>query len=220
MTALSRRVVLSMGVVATALTRAPLEAARADVGPRLDQPINDLHAALEAAMRTGRAKSFAARFDALAPIIERVFDLGTVLRVSIGMRWSSFDQATQERLTAAFRRFTVATYVASFSKYDGEKFAVIPGTRLSGTDRIVRTEIVSDGAGIVSDGAGAVRLDYVMRESGLAWRAVDVLIDGSISRVAVQRSDFRAILANGNAEALIRSLHRKVSDLSEGALSA
>ena len=164
-------------------------------------------------MRTGRAKSFAARFDALAPIIERVFDLGTVLRVSIGMRWSSFDQATQERLTAAFRRFTVATYVASFSKYDGEKFAVIPGTRLSGTDRIVRTEIVSDGA-------GAVRLDYVMRESGLAWRAVDVLIDGSISRVAVQRSDFRAILANGNAEALIRSLHRKVSDLSEGALSA
>jgi phospholipid transport system substrate-binding protein len=213
MTALSRRVVLSMGVVATALTRAPVEAARADVGPRLDQPINDLHAALEAAMRTGRAKSFAARFDALAPIIERVFDLGTVLRVSIGMRWSSFDQATQERLTAAFRRFTVATYVASFSKYDGEKFAVIPGTRLSGTDRIVRTEIVSDGA-------GAVRLDYVMRESGLAWRAVDVLIDGSISRVAVQRSDFRAILANGNAEALIRSLHRKVSDLSEGALSA
>jgi phospholipid transport system substrate-binding protein len=213
MTALSRRVVLSMGVAAAVLTRASLEAAWADVGARLDQPINDLHAALEGAMRTGRAKSFAARFDALAPVIERVFDLGTVLKVSIGMRWSSFDQATQERLTAAFRRFTVATYVANFSKYDGERFAVIPGTRLSGTDRIVRTEIVSDTA-------GAVRLDYVMRESGLAWRAVDVLIDGSISRVAVQRSDFRTILANGNAEALIRSLHRKVADLSEGALSA
>ncbi len=213
MTALSRRVVLSISGAAVALARASLETAQADVGARLDQPINDLHAALEAAMRTGQAKSFAARFDALAPVIERVFDLGTVLKVSIGMRWSSFNAATQERLSAAFRRFTVATYVANFSKYDGEKFAVIPGTRLSGTDRIVRTEIASAAA-------DAVRLDYVMRESGLTWRAVDVLIDGSISRVAVQRSDFRMILANGNAEGLIRSLHRKVADLSEGALSA
>jgi phospholipid transport system substrate-binding protein len=212
MAALNRRVLLSISVAA-ALTSALLETARADVGARLDQPINDLHAALEAAMRTGRAKSFAARFDALAPVIERVFDLGTVLKVSVGMRWSSFDEATQGRLIAAFHRFTVATYVANFSKYDGEKFAVIPGARLSGTDRIVRTEIVSGAA-------DAVRLDYVMRESGLAWRAVDVLLDGSISRVAVQRSDFRTILANGNAEALIRSLHRKVADLSEGALSA
>ena len=27
-----------------------------------------------------------------------------------------------------------------------------------------------------------------------AWKAVDVLLDGTISRVAVQRSDFRSLL--------------------------
>ncbi len=31
------------------------------------------------------------------------------------------------------------------------------------------------------------------------WRIVDVLLDGSISRVAVQRSDFRSLLGNGGA---------------------
>ena len=51
------------------------------------------------------------------------------------------------------------------------------------------------------------------------WKAVDVLADGSISRVAVQRSDFRSLLASGGAPALLGSLQRKVSDLSGGALA-
>jgi len=37
------------------------------------------------------------------------------------------------------------------------------------------------------------------------WKAVDVLADGSISRVAVQRSDFRSLLASGDAPALLAS---------------
>ena len=57
-----------------------------------------------------------------------------------------------------------------------------------------------------------------MRDANGTWRAVDVLLDGSISRVAVQRSDFRKILASGDANALIASLKRKIADLSDGSL--
>jgi phospholipid transport system substrate-binding protein len=77
----------------------------------------------------------------------------------------------------------------------------------------VRTEIVSANG-------DRVRLDYVMRQDGGTWRAVDVLLDGSISRVAVQRSDFRKILSGGDPDALISSLRRKIADLSDGALSS
>jgi phospholipid transport system substrate-binding protein len=213
MSTVSRRGCLLAFVATSAATLSSVVSAQADSNPRPAQPINDLHMALEAAMQSGRRTPFAARFDALAPVIERVFDLETVLKVSVGMRWSSFDEATQERLAAAFHRFTIATYVANFDRYSGEKFVVIPGARASGSDRIVRTEVASRAG-------GAARLDYVMRQFGYAWRAVDVLIDGSISRVAVQRSDFRTVLARGDADALIRSLQRKVADLSEGALSA
>jgi phospholipid transport system substrate-binding protein len=61
-------------------------------------------------------------------------------------------------------------------------------------------------------------LDYVMRAEDAGWKAVDILLDGSISRVAVQRSDFRSLLRPGDASALIESLQRKVDQLSAGTM--
>ena len=179
---------------------------------RLSQPLEDLYAALAAAMRAGNRTPFAQRFDALAPVVDRVFDLETVLKVSVGLRWDTMDATKQARLLKVYRRFTVATYVANFNRYDGERFVILPGIRDSGTDRIVPTEIIT--------GGDHLRLDYVMREGGGVWRAVDVLLEGSISRVAVQRSDFRKILGSGDTDALIASLRRKIADLSDGALSS
>ncbi len=164
-------------------------------------------------MRAGRATPFAQRFDALAPVVDRVFDLETILKVSVGLRWDGMAARVRDTLLTVFRRFTIATYVANFDKYDGERFKILEGARDSGGDRIVHTEIIS------GDGQ-VIRLDYVMRETGGMWRAVDVLFDGSISRVAVQRSDFRKILASGDPDALIFSLRRKIADLSDGALSS
>ena len=205
---LSRRVFLAAagGIACEA-------AARAQDDSEIGQPLEALYAALEAAMRSGRGTPFAQRFDALAPAVERAFDLDTILKVSVGLRWDTINSQAEARLVKTFRRFTVATYVANFDKYDGEQFKVSPGSRESGSDRIVRTEIVD------SNGE-RIRLDYVMRASGRTWRAVDVLLDGSISRVAVQRSDFRKILAGGDAEALVASLRRKIVDLSGGALAS
>ncbi|MGH7191895.1 MAG: hypothetical protein ACREF0_22195 [Acetobacteraceae bacterium] len=48
---------------------------------------------------------------------------------------------------------------------------------------------------------------------------MDVLLDGTISQVAVQRSDFQSFLTSGGAPALVAALHKKVASLSGGALS-
>ena len=58
-----------------------------------------------------------------------------------------------------------------------------------------------------------------MRNGQSGWKAVDVLADGAISRVAVQRSDFRQLLANGGAPALAVALQQKVANLSDGVLT-
>jgi phospholipid transport system substrate-binding protein len=209
MTGLTRRAVLVSAAAAAVVCNLP---ASAETDGTLDQPLRALYAALEVAMRAGKATPFPQRFDALAPVVDQVFDLETVLQVSVGLRWDTIDATVKPHLLKAFRRFTVATYVANFDKYDGEQFQILPGARDSGTDRIVGTEIVSGGQ--------RLRLDYVMRDGNGIWRAVDVLLEGSISRVAVQRSDFRKILAGGDADALIASLKRKIADLSDGALSS
>ncbi len=58
-----------------------------------------------------------------------------------------------------------------------------------------------------------------MRPENGSWKAVDVLADGSISRVAVQRSDFRQLLADGTGQDLVASLTAKVASLSDGSLA-
>jgi len=210
MISLTRRALLPTVTAAALMTAPPV---RAQNGDDPGQPLTGLYSALEAAMRAGHATPFAQRFDIIAPAVDRVFDLETILRVSVGLRWDGMDPAMQARLMKTFRRFTIATYVANFDKYEGQRFQVMLGSRELGADRIVRTEIASSGG-------GRIRLDYVMRDAGGRWQAVDVLLDGAISRVAVQRSDFRKILASGDADALIASLRQKIVDLSDGALSS
>ena len=64
-----------------------------------------------------------------------------------------------------------------------------------------------------------IELDYVMKLAPSGWKVVDVLAAGSISRAAVQRSDFRHLLSSGGGNVLLASLQRKVADLSGGALA-
>ena len=57
-----------------------------------------------------------------------------------------------------------------------------------------------------------------MRREADAWRAVDVLLDGSISQVAVHDPICAALLGTGADAGLIASLQRKVADLSGGTI--
>jgi phospholipid transport system substrate-binding protein len=146
----------------------------------------------------------------LTPVIDSVFDLDAILRQSVGSAWASMPPDQQDSLRQAFRRYTVSSYVNSFDSFNGQKFTVDPQTRPVGNnEQVVNTRITS-----ASGEAHA--LDYVMRDTGAGWRVVDVLADGSVSRVAVQRSDFRRLLARGGAPALAQSLASKSMDLSDG----
>ncbi len=173
-------------------------------------PIARLDQALLAAMHAGRATPFAARYAALAPAVQAAFDLPAILAASIGLGWSSIPPAQQQTLLAAFTRFTIATYAGNFDNFNGERIDLLPARRQVGQDVVVATQIVP------ANGA-PTRIDYVMRRTAQGWRAIDVLFDGSISRVAVQRSDFRSVLASGGAPALAATLDRKTAALSGGA---
>ncbi len=174
-------------------------------------PISALNRGLIAGMRAGKATPFAKRFATLAPLVEGAFDIPGILQASVGPRWSALPPAQQTQLLDVFRRFTIASYVANFDSFDGEKLELLPDSRNVGADQVVASQIVP------SSGA-PTRIDYVMRRTPAGWRAVDVLLNGSISRVAVQRSDFRSLLGSGDAGPLIQSLQRKIADLSGGAL--
>jgi phospholipid transport system substrate-binding protein len=207
---LRRRSLLALIMLAASPLVRP---AFADTAPDATATINQLNVALLAAMKAGGRTDFSRRFDMLAPAVDQAFDLPTVLSASIGLEWASLSQQQQGRLLDAFRRYTVASYVANFDNYAGQSFTVLPDTRSLGADRVV---VKSRIAPVNGD---ATELDYVMRQTPSGWKVVDVLAAGSISRVAVQRSDFRHLLSKGGGDALVASLLRKTSDLSGGGLA-
>ena len=205
----ARRSLLGMVMIAAAplSRRALAETAPADA----ISTIEHFNGALLAAMKSGMRTDFSRRFQALAPEIDRAFDLAVVLSVSVGPSWANFSPNQQTRLLEAFRRYMVASYVANFDSYTGQNFTVSTKTRSLGVDRVVVESRIAQISGDETE------LDYVMKQTPSGWKVVDVLAAGSISRVAVQRSDFRHNLSSGG-DALLASLQRKTSDLSGGAL--
>jgi phospholipid transport system substrate-binding protein len=207
---LRRRLLLGFLMIATA----PLgRRALGDTAPTdAISTIKHFNDALLAVMKTAQKTDFSHRFQALTPQVDQTFDLGAVLAISVGSGWASFSADQQNQPLDAFRRYTVASYVASFDSYSGQSFTVSPDARSLDSDRVA---VLSRIAPISGE---ATELDYVMKQTSSGWKVVDVLAAGSISRVAVQRSDFRRVLSTGGGDALLASLRRKTSDLSGGRL--
>lgn len=214
---LSRRVlVAAIGAAAVIPRLADVQAADAQTAasPAASPtaPILALNDALIAMMKAGDSAPFVKRYEMLAPAIDQGFDLSRILSVSVGSYWSSLPPVQQQKLQQVFRSFTIANYVSNFHNYAGEVATVAPATRVVGAQRVV-TSTIAKPAGDV------VRIDYVMGQTGRGWQVQDILLDGTISRVAVQRSDFSSLLSQGDATQLIASLEQKVSTLSGGAIN-
>ena len=173
-------------------------------------PVTALYAALTAIETQGSSSSFGQRSQQIAPAIDRAFNLPTVLQTSIGLRYRSLPEAQKQQLQQVFRQFTIARYVSNFAPSTNETLKVLPNARPSpyGSDQIVQTQIVSQSGSIT-------KVDYVMRQFPTGWQVVDVLLDGHISQVAVQRSDFGSTVSTGDATPLIESLKKKIQSFSE-----
>lgn len=145
------------------------------------------------------------RFDKLKPAIEKSFDLPAMLRTVVGPKWSSFTPAEQTALLAAFERKTVAEYASNFDGFSGEKFLVEPTTKPRGADKIVESKLIA--------GKQTVPFGYRMRQSAGSWKILDIYLNGVISQLAMQRSDFAATITTGGAGALTKQLNANADKL-------
>ncbi len=154
--------------------------------------------------------SFAQRARILTPAIDMVFNLPVVLQNSVGLRYRTLPDAQRQQLLDQFRQFTVARYVSNFAPGGTDRFEVNPTATASPIpgEQVVHTRIVA--------GTSSTDIDYVMRNGSAGWQVVDVLLNGNISQVAVQRADFSSSLSSGDATPLIDSLRKKTQAFSRG----
>ena len=147
-------------------------------------------------MREGRVLGESGRLARLAPVVDRSFDIPAMTRLAIGPSWASLTPAQQQQLIAAFGHYVAATYADQFDTYSGEQLQVT-GERPLGADVVVETWIVKSKGDVT-------RFDYLLRQDQGGRRISDVYLDGSISQLAVHRSEFHSILRREGVDGLVR----------------
>ena len=151
-------------------------------------------------MKAGKAAGVQGRSRILVPAVARAFDIPTMIKFAVGPGWSNIPAGQQQALAEAFQRLTIASYAHNFDGYSGERFEVDPNVVTRGPDKVVQSKIISAGS-------APVVISYRMRQSGGAWKIIDVFYNGSISQLTTRRADFSATLAHGGAPALIAHLN-------------
>ena len=176
-------------------------------------PIEQLNAGLLQAMKLGQSAPFRQRYDLLAPLVLRAVDLDVILQRGVGSGWGSVPPDQQAALTSAFQRYSIATYVAHFNEYAGERFELSPAGTSAAGEPIIRVRIVP---GKPTDETHV--LGYSMHQVGGAWKAFDVTADSSISQVVAQQDEIRSMFIRYGALSLLGRLQGKTAELSGGAL--
>jgi len=174
--------------------------------------VRGFYDALLTTMRNGPTLGQSGRYARLAPVVDRVFDVPSMTRLAIGSSWAALSPAQQQQLVEAFRHYIAATYADRFDSYSGQQLQVT-GERPNNGDVVVQTKIVK------SDG-DTTTLDYLMRQNQGSWQVSDVYFDGTISQVAIQRSEFYSILRRDGVDGLVIALNRKVDLLGRGVAKA
>jgi phospholipid transport system substrate-binding protein len=171
--------------------------------------VNALNQGILALMKSAEQKVPArSRLEQFEPVVRENYDLETSLRVAA----PDYDHAPpdhQNALLEAFARRSAAQYVQRFTGYSGENFETVGGRPGPRGTTLVETRLIRP-----TD--KPVTLTYVLRQRDGKWGIVDVLLDGNISQLAVQRSDYANALRNGGVPALTKELNSYADGVAAG----
>jgi len=155
-------------------------------------------------MKTGQKLGFKGRVEKLRPAVTAAYDMAAMTRATLGTAAAKMSPDEAARLSEAYTRFSVATYAAQFSEWDGERFEVGEARPSTQGALIVPSKIVpKEGEPVV--------IDYLLREEQGRWRVVDVYYQGTVSQVAVRRSEFLSIYRAKGLDGLIETLDAQTS---------
>jgi len=205
-----RRLTCAAGKLLALIAVGAALAAAAESAERSPQEvIETFHAELLSVMKAADELGYEGRFKKLTPIVSSVFDTRFMAQKSIGRYWKTISEKGQKRLLDTFRRYTVANYAGRFNAYTGEEFQTLgEEPSLRGTT-LVHTILI-----IPAD--DDVRLDYRVRLVDGEWKIIDIYLDGTVSELAMRRSQYSSLIRREGLDALIEALEEKMDEFSEG----
>jgi phospholipid transport system substrate-binding protein len=171
--------------------------------------IDALHASLLEVMQNAEKLGYAGREAKLKDVVPGVFDVEFMARKALGRHWKDAEPEAQKRYVQTFSRFMVANYAGRFDGFSGQSFETL-GEEPARLDTMVVKTVLHD------PGDEDIELSYRMRRVGDAWRVIDVYLDGTVSELALRRSEFVSIVKRDDIDALIAALDEKIAKLRAG----
>jgi len=187
---------------ALAATAVAADDAATKVVARLNAVLLDV---LEHAQQLG----YQGRFDKIAPAVAETFDGDFMAEKAIGRYWKPLSDADRARWVALFREFLVANYAGNFDKYSGQKFDIRGADPDQNDTTVVHTTLVNPGA-------DDVELNYRLHQTPAGPRIIDVYLKGTVSELALRRSDYTSVLERDGFEGLLTTVRSKIADLAAG----
>ncbi len=198
--------ILSVGILVAALLMPVAGWGAAD--PR--QVIQDFSQSLLAVMKGGPKLGFGGRVERLRGPVTDAYDLPAMTRDAVGPAAAQMTPDEMKHLTEAFARYTVASYADQFNSWHGEQFKV--GAPHPSTDSLMVVP-----SQIVPASGSPTEIDYVMHKDRQGqWKIVDVLLEGTVSQLAVRRSEFMSVYRRDGLAGLINLLDSKTAAMGRG----
>jgi phospholipid transport system substrate-binding protein len=189
--------VLKAMSIAALLAAVPTIAASQSSDPAAGR-IDAYNQAVIGVMKDGPKLGMKGRTTRFQTIVSQNYAMPMVAQIVIGAKWATLSQADRNTAIAALTKHSAVSLASNFDRFDGEKFTVVPESKLRGVDRLVSSSIAPTSG-------SPTTLIYRMRQSDGQWKIIDVLSSG-VSQLALQRSDLAQSIAAGGVAGLVRKL--------------
>lgn len=188
---------------------APVETAAVSANAGAKAAIARFNATLLDIMKRADQLGYEGRYETVAPVLRETFDVPFMAAKTVGSTWRTLDSEQRRRWVEAFEGYTVSNFADRFDGFSGETLEVVGEKPASHQTRVVLTRLTRPGE-------DDVELNYRMRETDDGWQVVDIYSDGTVSEIALRRSEYASVLKQGGIEKLIASVNAKTAERAHG----
>jgi phospholipid transport system substrate-binding protein len=174
-----------------------------------DAVVRELNAGLLDVMKEAEQLGWSGRYERVGPVVDASFDVPFMAEKSLGRQWKTLAEEERMNWVALFREFMISNYAGRFDRYSGQSFE-----ERGKEDGAYDTVIVN--TRLLNPDDEDVDLNYRLHETDQGWRVVDVYLKGTVSELALRRSDYTAVMKRDGFDALSGHLRAKIEALKTG----
>lgn len=152
---------------------------------------------------------FDGRYAKVEPAIKEAFDLQFMASKVIGRGWKDLSPEQKQLWLDTFTRLTASNYAGRFVGEKGPSFETLGEEDGARETKVVRTKLINPND-------DDVELSYRLRETPTGWKVIDCYLDGTVSEIALRRSEYGSVLRRDGFDTLVQAVNSKSDQLAKG----